>query len=297
MTDTQIEEILRKGPQPAPPVWLLKQLQSEITLAQPGWRAAERPARKRTLRRWLPALAFGLFLLSCLVIVGVQANLVGELKQQNQQLRAAGGELEQLRNQQARHNALEAEREELERLRQESDEVVRLRAEIGQLRGELGDLERLRSENEHLKAAFRRARASAPAVMTAAPAPPPKDEAEACVNNLKQVGLAIRTWALDNQDRYPTDIISCSNELSTVNVLICPGDSGKQQFKNIFWGQFRPEMVSYELSLSGKDESATPEHIIARCPIHQNVLFSDGSVKRGPGNPVPQRSGATNNSP
>src|SRR5260221_1803374 len=24
-----------------------------------------------------------------------------------------------------------------------------------------------------------------------------------CVNNLKQVGLAFRTWALDNQDSYP----------------------------------------------------------------------------------------------
>src|SRR5215831_4788678 len=24
-----------------------------------------------------------------------------------------------------------------------------------------------------------------------------------CVNNLKQVGLSFRTWALDNEDRYP----------------------------------------------------------------------------------------------
>src|SRR3989440_11266402 len=24
-----------------------------------------------------------------------------------------------------------------------------------------------------------------------------------CVNNLKQIGLSFRTWALDNQDRYP----------------------------------------------------------------------------------------------
>src|ERR1700688_1108205 len=27
-----------------------------------------------------------------------------------------------------------------------------------------------------------------------------------CVNNLKQVGLSYRTWALDNQDQYPMKV-------------------------------------------------------------------------------------------
>jgi hypothetical protein len=295
MTDTQIENILRKAPQPAAPVWLLKQLQGDIDLAQPDWPAVRRLARKQTTRRLLPALAFGLFLLSCLVIIGVQANLVDQLKQQNQRLRADTANLEQSGNPQAGNDRFQAQREQFERLRQENDEVARLRAEIAQLRGEVGDLEGLRAENQRLKAAFRQALVSAP-VLVATPAPQPKNEAEECANNLKQMGLAIRTWALDNHDRYPTDILSCSNELSTPNVLICPGDSGKRQFQNMFWGQFRLYMVSYELNLSGKDESATPEHVIARCPIHQNVLFSDGSV-RGSGNPVPQRSGVTNNPP
>jgi prepilin-type N-terminal cleavage/methylation domain-containing protein len=76
-----------------------------------------------------------------------------------------------------------------------------------------------------------------------------------CANNLKQVGLSFKTWALDNSDRYPmavdsssggppnqTDISAAtpsaktaayvyqvfgvmSNELSTPKVLVCPSDS------------------------------------------------------------------------
>jgi prepilin-type N-terminal cleavage/methylation domain-containing protein len=83
-----------------------------------------------------------------------------------------------------------------------------------------------------------------------------------CVNNLKQVGLSFRTWALDNQDRYPmivpggptaaaandqggaTDCVGLtpagqaganqastwgifsvmSNELSTPKILVCPAE-------------------------------------------------------------------------
>src|SRR5467141_2837810 len=28
-----------------------------------------------------------------------------------------------------------------------------------------------------------------------------------CVNNLKQIGLAYKTWALDNQDRFPMTVV------------------------------------------------------------------------------------------
>jgi prepilin-type N-terminal cleavage/methylation domain-containing protein len=76
-----------------------------------------------------------------------------------------------------------------------------------------------------------------------------------CTNNQKQVGLAIKTWALDNQDRYPMQVPNTeggpplggttlsafitgtygapqfyaifgvmSNELSTPKVLACPSD-------------------------------------------------------------------------
>lgn len=72
-----------------------------------------------------------------------------------------------------------------------------------------------------------------------------------CTNNLKQVGLSFKTWAIDNQDRYPMSVPAgeggppnqaglsarpplaqyvyqvfgvMSNELSTPKVLVCPSD-------------------------------------------------------------------------
>ena len=81
-----------------------------------------------------------------------------------------------------------------------------------------------------------------------------------CTNNLKQMGLAFKTWAIDNQDRYPMTVPGAeggpgipagvsftamnagpylytvfgvmSNELSTPKVLACPSDdrSGHSNF-------------------------------------------------------------------
>lgn len=82
-----------------------------------------------------------------------------------------------------------------------------------------------------------------------------------CANNLKQVGLAFKTWALDNGDRYPMMVASSdggpyhqsgfsvapnygapymyevfmvmSNELSTPKVLVCPSDD-RTAFTNFY---------------------------------------------------------------
>src|SRR5437879_6022018 len=83
-----------------------------------------------------------------------------------------------------------------------------------------------------------------------------------CVNNLKQIGVAFRTWALDNGDQYPMKVPmgnggaqecvgyrvaqlgqpyginknlgvggmfgAMSNELSTPKILVCPAESDGQ---------------------------------------------------------------------
>ena len=72
----------------------------------------------------------------------------------------------------------------------------------------------------------------------------PVSQRIACYNNLKQVGISFRTWALDNNDKYPAQVSVTnggaglpdgtssaalifqvmSNELSTPLLLACPGD-------------------------------------------------------------------------
>ena len=75
--------------------------------------------------------------------------------------------------------------------------------------------------------------------------PPRRSPKIKCVNNLKNVGLAFRTFATDNNDRFPMQIpvanggtrefindptliwmhyAALSNELSTPKVLLCPSD-------------------------------------------------------------------------
>ena len=70
-----------------------------------------------------------------------------------------------------------------------------------------------------------------------------------CFNNLKQVGLAFRIWAVDNKDQFPMQVsvtnggtmelvgasnvwphfLVMSNELSTPRILFCPEETDKQR--------------------------------------------------------------------
>src|SRR6266516_3654392 len=70
-----------------------------------------------------------------------------------------------------------------------------------------------------------------------------------CVNNLKQVGLAFRQWALDNNDKFPTQVsvtnggtmelvesgnvyvhfLVMSNELNMPRILFCPQESNPKR--------------------------------------------------------------------
>src|SRR5258708_17009284 len=77
-----------------------------------------------------------------------------------------------------------------------------------------------------------------------------------CMNNLKQVGVAFRTWALDNGDKYPAQVSVTnggtmelvlsgivwphysvmSNELSTPKILVCPEDAVRQRWTATTFG-------------------------------------------------------------
>src|SRR5947209_1763973 len=100
-----------------------------------------------------------------------------------------------------------------------------------------------------------------------------------CVNNLKQIGVAFRTWALDNGDQYPmrvsaanggfSDLLGLrantttgtqgfgntgaanakaaggyfcvmSNELSTPKILICPAEADGRTTASTFSGTIPP---------------------------------------------------------
>lgn len=96
-----------------------------------------------------------------------------------------------------------------------------------------------------------------------------------CVCNLKQVGVAFRTWALDHNDRYPMQVSVTnggtmelvgspmvfasfsvmSNELSTPKILFCPSDQDSRRvvatdFPGMPSGSGKPILFGGDTNLS-----------------------------------------------
>jgi hypothetical protein len=295
MNDTQIEMLLRKAPQIAAPAGLLEQLIGDINLPRAATRGQNHPDAKSFFRRWFPAISFAAFLLTCVIVVGVQTNLVSQLRQQNKALRASSQNLEQLRNENAEYQRLLAANQELERLRKDALELPRLRAEVEQLRAQLQGLETMRTENQALLATATAAQKQSEEEDPFAQAKK-KAESIACINNLKQIGLAARIWAMnnktDNKELYPSDFVSMSNELTTTKILICPGDKGKTAAEN--WSAFDAASASYEILAPGISDrvSDAANVVYARCPIHNSVVCVDGHAEMlGPNRKVVNKNG------
>ncbi|MES1180274.1 MAG: hypothetical protein ABUL66_00260 [Verrucomicrobiota bacterium] len=124
----------------------------------------------------------------------------------------------------------------------------------------------------------------------------------ACVNNLKQIGLAFRIWEGDHDDQFPFnastnaggtrelcasgkdgfDANAClhfqvmSNELNSTLVLICPQDRTKQSA--VDFGRLTAANVTYRLRSGTNISDAHPREILAVCPVDGNILYCDGTV-------------------
>jgi hypothetical protein len=102
------------------------------------------------------------------------------------------------------------------------------------------------------------------------PHPKPTD----CASNLKQIGIAFRTFALDNIEKFPMQISvtnegtkelitsglvsphfgAISNELSAPKVLLCPQDT-KREYAANFTTDFGDGNISYFVNVDASKES------------------------------------------
>ena len=275
MNDLEIENLLRKAPRLPAPGGLLEQLKADIPA--PRATANRPPQREPVWRRWFPALSFGVLLLGGFIVLAVQTSQFLELRRENQSLRAATANLDQLREDNAELQRLRGAAQEAARTQTEHEQLLKLRNEAEQLRAQSQELPALRGENQRLQAARAAAAADTGVVAEEDPFAAAKEKAEriSCVNNLKQIGLAARIWATDHQDVLPSDFLVMSNELSTPKVLICRGDKAHKAAYN--WQEFNTSNVSYELLSPGANVT-DPQVVYARCSIHNNVGLVDGSV-------------------
>lgn len=100
-----------------------------------------------------------------------------------------------------------------------------------------------------------------------------------CTNQLKQIGLAFKQWALDQNDKFPMQVpatnggtmelvgsgiayvhyLVLSNELNTPKILICPTDTNRLAATN--WSSLRNHNLSYFVGLNADDTN--PQSFLA----------------------------------
>lgn len=113
-----------------------------------------------------------------------------------------------------------------------------------------------------------------------------------CVNNLKNVGLAFRIYATDNNDRFPWEIPGkqgdvhinylsdpteylriLSNELSTPKIVICPRDTRREATN---WINFSRSNISYFVSPDASE--SLPQAFLAG---DRNITNINGRLRPG----------------
>ncbi len=278
-SEADIEKILRTPAKFTPPSGLKEKLIGQAQVC--GASVTPRPpiATRSSggwLQRWWPALAPAAVSVACAVVLTVQQGQIRELKASNETLSQAAAAAQSnagQRNDAANTTSADSSAEV-------QQEIDRLRALAAQLRGEIGQLQQLKTENAALRAQV----ATPPGLALTAEETEALMKAKeramsiACINNLKQFGLAVRTWALDNQDMNPPDMLSMSNELSTPKILVCPADTSRQPATD--WPSFTMANCSYEFLVPNEKEAdQDPNRVLSRCPIHGHIGLCDGSVQ------------------
>ena len=236
----------------------------------------------KKLKRLIHLLVGGLLVLS----LALNIFLWSRLSSQRNQLKSAqtsASEIDELRrqNQELQMNRTSASDSASANAR----ELARLRNEVGQLRKQAGEVAALRAQA--LDAALLRAQlaaatqnlARAERALADATKLSPEElqqvQSVQCVNNLKQIGLAARIWATDNNNIFPPDFISMSNELATPKILLCPADAGGIRVGG--WLRLDPSRISYRF-LTPNVNASDPAKPLATCVMHGHTVWGDGTV-------------------
>jgi hypothetical protein len=277
--EQEIERVLRAAPRPMPPTGLKDQLigQARLPVVPTGSQilpATLAPAA--WLRRWWPLLAPAAVSLACAVGLTVQQTEIRDLKRTIQDLSRDSAVKPGTRSKPTMQtNAAAPDPDAAARTQQE---IGRLKALASQLAAEVQQLEQLRAENATLRSQLETPTAGffTPDETEALTKAKEKTDAINCMNNLKQLGLAVRVWAMDNGDISPPNLLEMTNEMATPKILVCPTDSARQPAKD--WASYTPANCSYDYLAPSAPETE-PTRVLFRCPIHGHIGLSDGSVQ------------------
>lgn len=277
LNEQEIENLLRRAPKPKTPATLRSRLVAQIRLA--GATHDSQPTAGAAgfggwLRRWWPALAPASVSLACAAMMVSQEVEIRGL-QRNTRYRAE--QRASLQTAAATAAKVSAQSEvEAAALAAEQQEIARLKERAGQLGTEVARLEKLQAENESLrKQSVASTGLTTDELALLADA---RERAMAinCVNNLKQIGLASKLWALDNNDTLAPSFLSMSNELNTPKILVCSADTNRVAATT--FTAYTDANCTYEL-LAPSGSDLEPTRVLTRCPVHGHVGLCDGSVQ------------------
>lgn len=278
LTESQIEEVLRRAPRPAAPAGLKDKLTGQIKLSPTATASANGVGSLRPMswwQRWWPALAPATASLAFAVMIVGQQNEIATLKATIRDLKAT---LSTATNS-APVKIQSAPAENIApSVQAEADEVARLKQRVAVLTAEIGQLESVQKANEGLRTQLATLAGLSQEALDALAKAKARAQSIACINNLKQVGLALRIYANEHADVNPPDFLTMSNELSTPKILFCPGNTNHPAVKT--WADFAATSSSYEfLTASVTNADADPQRISTYCRTHNIFGLCDGSVQ------------------
>lgn len=224
------------------------------------------------LRRWWPALIPAGLCLVCMAAIAVQQSQIQSVQHAIDTLRQT---LTNELNRASRDSG--AGIPGAHRQSAPGEEIAQLREIAQRLRLEIAGLEKLQTENRELQRELQTPAGLSPEETEAVTRARERAEEISCVNNMKQLGLAVRIWASDHADQYPPNVICMSNEMNTTRILLCPSDRTRQLAPD--FNRFTLENCSYDWFLDPPGSDTEPFRTLTRCPVHGHVGLYDGSVQ------------------
>ncbi|GEM_PF-1943196 len=307
-TESEIENLLRQAPAPAPSPELGGKLKNAVHLPQ-STNGTDLNLGGAFWRRWLPAIGYAVMVLGCVVVLAVQNHRQSAVVQQLEKLREditlKEQQIEMQRDQTRLALAADARIKSLQDNATEADQLAatlaELQALIAKLTTEATDLEAklavVPDSNEVI----------APYDFFNDPNGPmqkAREEVDStkCVNNMKRIGLAFRIFSNDNDGLFPPNFNSMANELSQATVLCCPKDeSNRMLAERLFdfvqpngpkddwsdwkaaWARWPINGGSYEMlgANLNRNDPVVDRKIVAKCRFHGHVTYGNGAVIRG----------------